>query len=127
MSAANYTPRILIVEQNVSVQAAMAFPLHQLGYETATTRHLQEALDVIREDFHEIVVLDPFEGFAMLELLQELRTNEEYGFPHVILVSTSIGRARGAVENGWADVALDKDLVTWEEVAQAVADLLIGN
>ena len=124
MSEAYYVPRILIVEQTINVQASIALSLQQMGYVTATTRHREEAITIMLEDPYDVVVMDPFEGHALLELLQDLRSDDRLGFPRIILVTESIGRAMDAVDNGWADMALDKDTMDFEQVASAVASLL---
>ena len=124
MNAASNAPRVLIVEQDISLQAAIALPLFEAGYETATTRHREEALAAMIENPYDVVVLDPFEGRGMLELLGSLRTDELLGFPRIILVTAHAAQAREALNNGWADMAFDKEGLDWQVVAQAVGDLL---
>ena len=126
MEHTDYPPRVLIVEQDIASQAALAMTLHEAGYITATTRHREEALAVMIEDPYDVVILDPFEGHAMLELLQSLRTDEMLGYPRIILVTSHIARARQALVDGWADMAFDKDHLDYEMLIEAIIDVLTG-
>jgi len=124
MNEAGYAPRILIIEQDITLQAAIALPLFEAGYETATTRHKEEAIADLVETPYAAVIIDPFEGGGMLELLQMLRNDELLGYPRVVLVTHYTERARDALANGLADMAFDKDLMDWDALAEAVSELL---
>ncbi|GAC1315787.1 MAG: response regulator transcription factor [Thermoleophilaceae bacterium] len=51
-------PRILLVDDEQSVQKLLAFPLHREGYEVVSAVSGQEALERFREDEFDLVVLD---------------------------------------------------------------------
>jgi DNA-binding response OmpR family regulator len=126
MNIASDVPRILIIEQDVALQGAIAMPLYEAGYITATTRHKDEALAVLIQEPYDAVILDPFQGGGMLELLQQLRNDDLLSYPRVVVVTSQSARARDALANGWADIAFDKDGIDWYILAQAVGDLLAG-
>lgn len=99
-------------------------PLYEAGYVTATTRHKDEAIAVLIERPYDAVILDPFEGGGMLELLHDLRNNDLLNYPLVVVVTTQTARARDALVNGWADMAFDKDGIDWYMLAQSIGDML---
>jgi DNA-binding response OmpR family regulator len=52
------TPRILLVDDEHSVQKLLAYPLRKEGYEVVSAMNGQEALDSFREEAFDLVVLD---------------------------------------------------------------------
>jgi DNA-binding response OmpR family regulator len=52
------TPRILLVDDEHSVQKLLAFPLRQEGYEVVEAMNGQDALDSFRDQQFDLVVLD---------------------------------------------------------------------
>jgi DNA-binding response OmpR family regulator len=52
------TPRILLVDDELSVQKLLAFPLRQEGYEVVEAMNGQDALDSFRDQQFDLVVLD---------------------------------------------------------------------
>jgi DNA-binding response OmpR family regulator len=52
------TPRILLVDDELSVQKLLAFPLRQEGYEVVEAMNGQDALDSFRDQPFDLVVLD---------------------------------------------------------------------
>jgi len=52
------TPRILLVDDELSVQKLLAFPLRQEGYEVVEAMNGQDALDSFRDGQFDLVVLD---------------------------------------------------------------------
>ena len=120
MSTSSFGPRILIVDQDVKLLPAIAMPLYQAGYETATTRHKEEAIATLIENPHDVVIIDPFEGGGLLELLWMLRNDDLLGYPRIVVVTTHTAKARDALQNGMADLAFDKDGLNWDALAEAL-------
>jgi DNA-binding response OmpR family regulator len=56
--AANSSARILLVDDEQSVQTLLAYPLNKEGYEVVTARDGREALDRFAEQRFDLVVLD---------------------------------------------------------------------
>jgi DNA-binding response OmpR family regulator len=52
------TPRILLVDDEQSLQKLLAYPLRQEGYEVVSAMNGQEALDSFRDEAFDLVVLD---------------------------------------------------------------------
>jgi DNA-binding response OmpR family regulator len=52
------TPRILLVDDEQSLQKLLAYPLRQEGYEVVSAMNGQEALDSFRDQAFDLVVLD---------------------------------------------------------------------
>jgi DNA-binding response OmpR family regulator len=52
------TPRILLVDDEQSVQKLLAYPLRKEGYEVVSAMNGQEALDSFRDQAFDLVVLD---------------------------------------------------------------------
>ena len=52
------TPRILLVDDEHSIQKLLAYPLRKEGYEVVSALDGQEALDRLRDDAFDLVVLD---------------------------------------------------------------------
>ena len=52
------TPRILLVDDEQSVQTLLAYPLRKEGYEVVSARNGQEALDRFRDEAFDLIVLD---------------------------------------------------------------------
>jgi DNA-binding response OmpR family regulator len=70
------TPRILLVDDEHSVQKLLAFPLRQEGYDVVEAMNGQDALDSFREGQFDLVVLDVMlpkvDGF---EVCRQLRAS----------------------------------------------------
>jgi DNA-binding response OmpR family regulator len=69
------TPRILLVDDEQSLQKLLAYPLRQEGYEVVSAMNGQEALDSFRDQAFDLVVLDVMlpkvDGF---EVCRQLRS-----------------------------------------------------
>lgn len=126
MDASSFGPRILVVDQDVKLHPAIAMPLYQAGYETATTRHKEEAIADLIENHYDAVIIDPFEGGGLLELLWMLRNDDLLDYPYIVIITTQTAKARDALQNGLADLAFDKDGLDWNALAEALGDLLAG-
>ena len=55
---ADQSPRILLVDDEQSVQTLLAYPLRKEGYEVVSALDGQEALDRVRDGSFDLVVLD---------------------------------------------------------------------
>jgi two-component system, OmpR family, response regulator len=68
-------PRILLVDDEESVQTLLAFPLRKDGYEVITASTGREALERFREGHFDLVVLDvmlpDLDGFEVIRLMRE--------------------------------------------------------
>jgi DNA-binding response OmpR family regulator len=94
-------PRILLVDDEQSVQKLLAFPLRRDGFEVVTAFDGQEALDRLRDGAYDLVVLDVMlpkvDGF---EVCRQVRANS--AVPIIMLtakaeeIDTVVGLELGA-------------------------------
>ncbi len=67
-------PRILLVDDELSLQTLLAYPLRKEGYEVVSALDGQEALDRFRAQSFDLVVLDvmlpKLDGFEVIKLLR---------------------------------------------------------
>jgi DNA-binding response OmpR family regulator len=81
-------PRILLVDDELSVQKLLTYPLRKEGYEVVPALDGREALDRLREDNFDLVVLDvmmpKMDGF---ELTRRLRAEEATSRIPIILLT----------------------------------------
>src|ERR671911_3118249 len=57
-SGMNQAPKILLVDDELSVQKLLAFPLRREGYEVVSALDGQEALDRLNDTTFDLIVLD---------------------------------------------------------------------
>ncbi|MFT5585312.1 MAG: DNA-binding NtrC family response regulator [Cognaticolwellia sp.] len=89
------TPRVLVVDDDKAVRAALGVNLRKAGYEVTLCRSAQEALSALEERHFDLVLTDvAMPGMSGLELLARLRAN----WPKVrIVVMTGYGSVPDAV------------------------------
>ncbi|MBJ7343354.1 MAG: response regulator, partial [Solirubrobacteraceae bacterium] len=82
------TARILLVDDEQSIQELLSFPLRQDGYEVVQASDGREGLELFRESTFDLVVLDVMmPGMDGFELCQRLRTRSTV--PIIMLTAKS--------------------------------------
>ena len=89
-------PRILIVEDDLTLQRVIQAQIAQMGAEVSVAGEVPQALEILRRDLHDLVITDlNLPGLSGLELLKTVRA--EYPDTTVILM-TAFGTVETAVE-----------------------------
>jgi two-component system NtrC family response regulator len=88
--------RILIVEDDETLQNVMRLQLQKLGYEAASAPNAEQAIEILQRIPHELIITDlNLPGVSGIELLKRIRS--EYPGSAVI-VMTAFGTIQSAVE-----------------------------
>jgi CheY-like chemotaxis protein len=87
---------ILIVEDSPEVAEAFALLLEQEGYRVSTSSNGREALAFLRRERPQLVFVDlVMPVLNGLELIEQMRNDEELNAIPVVAVTASMHRARG--------------------------------
>ncbi|HSW39908.1 MAG TPA: sigma-54 dependent transcriptional regulator [Acidobacteriota bacterium] len=91
-----HSARILVVDDEVNIREALGALLESDGYETAAAASIQEAMDLIHENYYDLVISDlRMKDGSGLELISHLR---EISPATEIIILTAYGTVEGAVE-----------------------------
>jgi DNA-binding NtrC family response regulator len=107
-------PHVLVVEDDVPLQRVIQAQIAQLGARVSVASDVPQALDILKRDFHDLVITDlNLPGLSGLELLKTVRA--EYPDTTVILMTAfgTIATAVEAMKNGAYDY-LTKPLHPYE-------------
>jgi CheY-like chemotaxis protein len=117
---------ILVVDDDVAIRVLVTRILRREGYETAEAANGQEALDLMRGNTYEAVVLDlmmpVMSGF---ELIRYLTSHEDAGSPPVIVISATSEADLKSIDSPAVHTVLRKpfDVRALVEAVQASAPL----
>lgn len=88
-------PRLLIVEDDESLRLIVQMQLTKRGYETSSTPNAEQAIEVLKQSRHNLVITDlHLPGMSGIELLKTIRLE----FPGTaVIVLTAFGTVESAV------------------------------
>src|SRR5512146_1431316 len=82
------SPRVLVVEDERDIAALVAYHLTREGYRVRTAGGGEEALEALRNERADLVVLDlMLPGFSGHEVLSEIRKREEWKDISVVVLT----------------------------------------
>ena len=95
--------RVVVVDDSATILALVAASLQRDGYELATAATGEQALDLIRSERPEVVIVDAnLPGVSGYDVCRTLRDEADHPQPHVIILTAAARDAdrERAVEAG---------------------------
>ena len=112
---------VLLIEDEPNIAEAIRFILSRDGIRVSHLADGASALDLIRNDRPDLVILDHMlPGLSGLEILSALRADPEIGAIPVMML-TARGRDRDAAERAGADCFMSKPFSNAEILAEVRA------
>jgi two-component system chemotaxis response regulator CheY len=100
-------PRILAVDDSVSMRQMVAFTLKSAGFDVAEAEDGQSALDLARKEKFNLVLADVnMPGMDGIELIRALRAEADYKYTPLLMLTTESGldkkqEGKAAGATGW--------------------------
>lgn len=100
-------PRILAVDDSVSMRRMVAFTLKSAGFDVAEAEDGQSALELARREKFNLVLADVnMPGMDGIELIRALRAEVDYKYTPLLMLTTESGldkkqEGKAAGATGW--------------------------